>query len=157
VDEIFPGAGAVITNLARFGDWERWNYDWDLDVEPTLREIAESQVPGWMPGGLLYFDKPIARRYHARIAGLTAHPRRAVIQARELSVAEKRAYLENWGLTRAGSAEVNARIKAEGLAERWHMIIMCLAVISAYAVGISLRSYCTVSAPCQHWALRHER
>jgi len=120
VDEIFPGAGAVITNLARFGDWERWNYDWDLDVEPTLREIAESQVPGWMPGGLLYFDKPIARRYHARIAGLTAHPRRAVIQARELSVAEKRAYLENWGLTRAGSAEVNARIKAEGLAERWH-------------------------------------
>jgi len=37
-----PHAGAVITNLARFGDWERWNYDWDLDVEPTLREIARA-------------------------------------------------------------------------------------------------------------------
>jgi hypothetical protein len=43
VDAISPGAGAVITNLARFTDWERWNYDWHLDVEPTLREIAEQQ------------------------------------------------------------------------------------------------------------------
>ena len=119
MDEIFPGAGAVITNLARFGDWERWNYDWDLDVEPTLREITESQGPGWMPGGLLYFDKPIGRRYHARISGHIAQPRRAVTQATELSVTEKRAHLEKWGLTRAMPAEVTARIKAEGLADRW--------------------------------------
>jgi hypothetical protein len=127
LDEIFPGAGAVITNLARFSDWERWNYDWDLDVEPTLREIAESQGLGWMPGGLIYFDKPIARRYHARVAGITPQPRRAGrhrteedARATELSVAEKRVYLENWGMTRSGPVEIDARVKAEGLADRWH-------------------------------------
>jgi hypothetical protein len=84
VDAIFPGAGAVITDLARFTDWERWNYDWHLDVEPTLREIAEQQGRGWMPGGLIYLDKPIARRYHARVSG-HLQPRRA---ARERLTAE---------------------------------------------------------------------
>jgi hypothetical protein len=36
-----PGSGAVIVNLARFGDWQRWGYDWRLDIEPTLREVAD--------------------------------------------------------------------------------------------------------------------
>jgi uncharacterized protein YdaU (DUF1376 family) len=37
----------------------------------------------------------------------------------ELSAAEKRAFLEKWGLTRAPWAEVSAKIDAEGLSNRW--------------------------------------
>jgi hypothetical protein len=59
VDEIFPGAGATITNLARFGDWERWGYDWHLDVEPALLAIAQCNGPSFLPVTLTYFDKPI--------------------------------------------------------------------------------------------------
>jgi hypothetical protein len=59
VDAIFPGSGAVITNLARFSDWERWNYDWRFDVEPTLLAIAQRNGPGFLLGSLMYFDKPI--------------------------------------------------------------------------------------------------
>jgi hypothetical protein len=40
--------------------------------------------------------------------------------ARELSAAEKRGFLEQWGLTRAAPAEVDAKVRAEGLADRWH-------------------------------------
>ena len=77
LDAIFPGCGANITNLARFSDWERWNYDWALDVVPTFHEIAEQYGPGWQPGALIFFDKPIARRYHARISGHIPTPRRS--------------------------------------------------------------------------------
>jgi uncharacterized protein YdaU (DUF1376 family) len=38
----------------------------------------------------------------------------------ELSAAEKRAFLESWGMTRTPWAEVSARIEAEGMADRWH-------------------------------------
>jgi len=83
VDEIFPGAGANITNLSRFSDWGRWNYDWHLDVEPMLREIAERNGPGWMPNGLIYFDKPIAARHMGRMAGVPrAVPERRPIRCR---------------------------------------------------------------------------
>jgi hypothetical protein len=51
---------ANVTNLGRFSDWDRWNYDWHLDVEPTLHEIAEQQGPGFMPGTLL--DSPLPRQ-----------------------------------------------------------------------------------------------
>ena len=40
-DELFRGAGAFITNLSRFGDWERWGYDWHLDVEQTLVNLTQ--------------------------------------------------------------------------------------------------------------------
>ena len=83
LEAIFPGCGANITNLARFSDWERWNYNWALDVEPTLREVAESQGPGWLPTTLLYFDKPIARHYHARVSGHIPTPRRSKYRTEE--------------------------------------------------------------------------
>ena len=66
--------------------WVTWDYDWHLNVKPMLREVAESQGAGWMPGKLLYFDKPIARRYHARISG-----RRSGASRRKLSLALSRA------------------------------------------------------------------
>jgi uncharacterized protein YdaU (DUF1376 family) len=69
LDAIFPGAGANITNLSRFSDWELWGYDWKLDVLPTMRGKAATNGAGWMPVKLIYFDKPIAERHHARIAG----------------------------------------------------------------------------------------
>ena len=69
IDEIFAGSGAVIVNTSRFGDWERWGYDWALDVEPTLREIAARKGPEWSPRTLTFFDQPIAERYQARLAG----------------------------------------------------------------------------------------
>jgi hypothetical protein len=59
---------------------------------------------------------PIA--YIAKAVSNETRPR--VATATELSGAEKRAYLENWGMTRAGPAEIDARVKAEGLADRWH-------------------------------------
>jgi len=43
--EIVPGAGRNVTNLSRFSDWERWGYDWHLDVEPTLLAIAQRMAP----------------------------------------------------------------------------------------------------------------
>ena len=43
-----------------------------LNVTPTLREVAEAQGLGWQPGGLIYFNKPIARRYHARASACGA-------------------------------------------------------------------------------------
>jgi hypothetical protein len=55
-------------------------YDWHLNVKPTLCEIAESQGAGWMPGKLLYFDKPIARRYHARALGHLEQPWRSKLR-----------------------------------------------------------------------------
>ena len=41
---------------------------------------------------------------------------------RELSAAEKRAYLEKWGMTRAAWPEIAARIAAEGLQDVWHRV-----------------------------------
>jgi len=130
LDEIFEGAGANITNLSRFSAWVTWGYDWHLDVEPTLLAIAQRNGAGFLPGTLTYFDKPIGETHRARLAGLTSPAAPATrrlgrltseeIRATELSVAEKRAYLENWGMTRAGPAEIDARVKAEGLADRWH-------------------------------------
>ena len=74
--EIFCGTGAVITNLARFSDWERWNYDCHLDIEPTMREIAARKGPNWAPAKLIYFDQPIAERRQARLTGIAPQPRR---------------------------------------------------------------------------------
>jgi hypothetical protein len=76
VDEIFPGAGATITNLSRFSDWVTWGYDWHLDVEPTMREIAERNGRAWQSGSLVFFDKPIANTHRARLAGIAPQPRR---------------------------------------------------------------------------------
>src|SRR5262249_9506483 len=100
LDAIFPGCGANITNLRRFSDWENWNYDWRLDVEPTLHEIAEQYGPGWMPSALIFFDKPIARRYHARVSGHIPTPRRSMGR----------------GLRGMTQEEINAAI-ARGMAE----------------------------------------
>jgi uncharacterized protein YdaU (DUF1376 family) len=80
IDEIFAGSGAVIVGTARFGDWERWGYDWHLDVEPTLMEIAARKGPEWKPRKLDYFDEPIRERYKARLGGTSVgswrgHPR----------------------------------------------------------------------------------
>jgi hypothetical protein len=69
VDEIFPGAGATITNLARFSDWEHWGYDWDFDIEPTLVAIAAHNGPTFQPATLTDFDKPIGDTFRARLAG----------------------------------------------------------------------------------------
>jgi hypothetical protein len=44
------------------------------------------------------------------------------VAPRELSAAEKRAYLEKWKLTRAAWPEVAARIAADGLQEVWHRV-----------------------------------
>ena len=41
---------------------------------------------------------------------------------RELSAAEKRRYLEKWGMTRAAWPEIAARIAAEGLQDVWHRV-----------------------------------
>ena len=41
---------------------------------------------------------------------------------RELSAAEKRGYLEKWGMTRAAWPEIAARIAAEGLQDVWHRV-----------------------------------
>jgi hypothetical protein len=72
LDEIFPGAGANITNLSRFSDWERWQYDWHLDVEPTPLAITQRNGPDFLPGSLVYFDKPIADTHRGRMAGVPA-------------------------------------------------------------------------------------
>ena len=166
MDAIFPGAGAVITNLSRFSDWQKWGYDWDLDIEPTLREIAERNGPGWMPGGggLTYFDQPSARRHHARLAGHIPRATRSTPPVRELSIAEKRAYLEKWEMTRARPAEINARIKAEGLAAMWErggthdfLLVTCPFQLHSLAARVFSKSGGFVSAPCQRWTLPHER
>jgi hypothetical protein len=41
---------------------------------------------------------------------------------RELSAAEKRRYLEKWGMTRASWPEIAARIAAAGLQDVWHRV-----------------------------------
>jgi uncharacterized protein YdaU (DUF1376 family) len=41
---------------------------------------------------------------------------------RELSAAEKRGYLEKWGMTRAAGPEIAARIAAAGLQDVWHRV-----------------------------------
>jgi hypothetical protein len=69
LDELFPGCGANITNLSRFTSWERWGYDWHMDVEPTLMGMAQQNGPGWMPGSLVYFDNPIRDAHRARLEG----------------------------------------------------------------------------------------
>jgi hypothetical protein len=59
---------------------------------------------------------PVA--YIAKAVSNETRPKAAM--PTELSIAEKRAYLETWGMTRAKPAEIAARVKDEGLADRWH-------------------------------------
>jgi hypothetical protein len=42
-----------------------------LDVEPTLLAIAQRNGPGFLPGTLIYFDKPTADTHRGRMAGVT--------------------------------------------------------------------------------------
>jgi len=67
LDEIFPGVRENILGLSRFSDWEHSDYDWHLDVEPTLLAIAQRNGPTFLPATLLYFDEPIADTHRARI------------------------------------------------------------------------------------------
>jgi uncharacterized protein YdaU (DUF1376 family) len=69
LDELFPGSGAHVVNLSRFTAWERWGYDWHMDIEPTLMAIAEQNGPGWLPRKLDYFDEPIREAFQARVQG----------------------------------------------------------------------------------------
>jgi hypothetical protein len=69
LDEIFPGVGANVTNTSRFTSWERWGYDWHMDVEPALMDIAQRNGPEWLPRTLVYFDDPIKDMQRARLEG----------------------------------------------------------------------------------------
>jgi hypothetical protein len=86
LDEIYAGSGAVITNTARFNDWQRWGYVWGLDIEPTLLEIAARKGPEWSPKTLVFFDEPIRERYKARLSGSSVGSWRG--PARDRSVAD---------------------------------------------------------------------
>ena len=84
VNEIFPGTGAKITNPSRFSSWVTWGYDWHMDIEPTLMEIAARKGPDWAPRKLDYFDEPIRERYKARLSGSSVGSWRAPARERRV-------------------------------------------------------------------------
>jgi hypothetical protein len=117
-----------MVNLSRLSAWLRDGADLELDILPTIAAVVARKrqtIPGWLPTRLDYFDGPVADAKAARLKPLprgkpaSSGRARDATPQRKLSVAERSALIAQWGLQRAGRAEIEAKVRAEGLSNAW--------------------------------------